>query len=120
MAVDRTRRSKSSAVVGFVDYAFSVLSLFIIRHLTDCGQVKFGVKFTLAFTQEMQDITQIDKLYEQLFARIEQLGKNGNRLDACEFGVQHGPVELALFHLSTSRNLLKKYPAQVRRKMKGA
>jgi hypothetical protein len=60
----------------------------------------------------------MDKLFDQLFACIELLGKNRNPLDSFELRDRHSPVELALFHLSTCRNLVKKCPAPRRRKTK--
>jgi hypothetical protein len=66
----------------------------------------------------MQRIARMDKLFDQLFAHIELLGKNRNPVDPCDWRCLNGPVELALYHLSTCRNMLKQAPAQRRRKTK--
>jgi hypothetical protein len=64
----------------------------------------------------LERIAHIERLFDELFAHVEWLEKNLNPQDPHDWGNQHGSMDLALFHLSTSRNLLKKCPGGLLRR----
>ena len=56
----------------------------------------------------MQPLSHIDKLFNRLFAHIEQLEKKRDFIEAFHLNNGRSPPELARFHLATCRSLLKK------------